>query len=42
VARRPLHDDLFVSPRLRSTLERDLAALAPFVDYLCASLDLPF
>jgi uncharacterized protein (TIGR02453 family) len=42
VARRLLDDDLFTSPRLRPGLERDLAALGPFVDYLCASLDLPF
>jgi uncharacterized protein (TIGR02453 family) len=42
VARRALDDDLFTSPRLRPAIERDLATLAPFVDYLCASLDLPF
>jgi uncharacterized protein (DUF2461 family) len=29
-------------PRLRQAIERDLAALAPFVDYLCAALDLEF
>ena len=29
-------------PRLRQTLATDLVALAPFVDYLCAALDLEF
>jgi uncharacterized protein (DUF2461 family) len=29
-------------PRLRRTLDTDLAALAPFIDYLCAALDLEF
>ena len=29
-------------PRLRQTLAKDLQALAPFVDYLCAALDLEF
>ena len=27
---------------LRRTVEADLAALAPFIDYLCAALDLEF
>jgi uncharacterized protein (DUF2461 family) len=30
------------SPRLRGAIERDLRALAPLVDYLCAALDLEF
>jgi uncharacterized protein (TIGR02453 family) len=42
VASRGLEDALFAGPRLRPALERDLAALAPFVDYLCAALDLEF
>lgn len=42
VARRMLDDDLVASPRLLATLGRDLAALGPFVDYLCAALDLEF
>jgi uncharacterized protein (DUF2461 family) len=29
-------------PRLLQTVEKDLAALAPFTDYLCAALDLEF
>lgn len=39
---RSLDDATMTSPRLRTSLETDLAALAPFVDYLCASLDLEF
>jgi uncharacterized protein (TIGR02453 family) len=42
IALRPLDDAAIASPRLRTTIERDLQALAPFVDYLCASLDLEF
>ena len=42
VALRSLDDDLVTGPRLLPTLARDLATLAPFVDYLCASLDLEF
>lgn len=38
----PLDDALMTGPRLRSTLEKDLVALAPFVDYLCAALELEF
>lgn len=38
----PLDDDVVTGPRLLSTLTRDLATLGPFVDYLCASLDLEF
>lgn len=39
---RPLDDATLTGPRLRSVLARDLAELGPFVDYLCAALDLPF
>jgi uncharacterized protein (TIGR02453 family) len=39
---RPLDDASMTGPRLRSTLEADLAALGPFIDYLCAALDLEF
>lgn len=42
VAVRALDDALFTGPRLRQELEKDLRALAPFVDYLCAALDLEF
>lgn len=42
VAVRALDDATLTGPRLRQTLERDLQALAPFVDYLCAALDLEF
>ena len=39
---RAIDDDTMAGPRLRQAIERDLAALAPFVDYLCAALDLEF
>ena len=39
---RPIDDATMTGPRLRKTLEGDMAALAPFVDYLCAALDLEF
>lgn len=39
---RSLDDDAMTGPRLRQTVAADLAALGPFVDYLCASLDLEF
>ena len=42
VALRSLDDAAMASPRLRANVEKDLHALAPFVDYLCASLDLEF
>lgn len=42
VALRALDDALFTGPRLRSVLARDIAALTPFIDYLCAALDLEF
>lgn len=35
-------DDEMTGPRLRGRIEKDLLQLAPFVDYLCASLDLDF
>src|SRR5690606_8253820 len=39
---RPLDDATMTGPRLLRTLEADLPRLAPFVDYLCAALDLEF
>lgn len=39
---RSLDDATMTGPRLLRTLETDLRALAPFVDYLCAALDLEF
>lgn len=42
VAMRAIDDDVMVGSRLRQTLAADLAGLAPFVDYLCAALDLEF
>jgi len=42
VAERPLDDTTMTGPRLRQTLATDIAALGPFVDYLCAALDLEF
>lgn len=42
VAIRPIDDAGMTGPRLRTTLEKDLQALAPLVDYLCAALDLEF
>jgi len=39
---RSLGDDDMTGPRLRQTVAADLATLGPFVDYLCASLDLEF
>ena len=42
VAVRALDDDVVVGPELRQVVEKDLRALAPFVDYLCAALDLEF
>lgn len=42
VATRVLDDDAMTGPRLRQTIEKDLQGLAPFVDYLCAALDLEF
>ena len=37
-----MDDASMTSPRLRQALVADLAALAPFMDYLCAALDLEF
>lgn len=42
VAWRGLDDATMTGPRLRAVLEKDLQALAPFMDYLCAALDLEF
>ena len=42
VALRAIDDATMAGPRLRATLEKDLRALAPLVDYLCAALDLEF
>ena len=42
VALRTLEEDVVTGPRLLATLSRDLAALAPLMDYLCAALDLEF
>ena len=42
VAEHPLDDATMTGPRLRQVIATDLAALGPFVDYLCASLDLEF
>lgn len=39
---RSLDDAVMTGPRLLSTLGKDLHALGPFVDYLCAALDLEF
>lgn len=39
---RAIDDATMTGPRLRQTLAKDLAALGPFVDYLCAALDLEF
>lgn len=42
VALRAIDDAVVLGPRLRQVLSADLVALAPFVDYLCAALDLEF
>ena len=39
---RPLDDATMTGNRLRQTIAADLVVLAPFVDYLCAALDLEF
>jgi uncharacterized protein (TIGR02453 family) len=39
---RSLDDAAMTGPRLRQTVSADLATLGPFVDYLCAALDLEF
>ena len=42
VALRGIEDRTMSGPRLRTVLEADLKAMAPFMDYLCAALDLEF
>lgn len=42
VAVRGIDDATMAGSRLRATIEKDLQALAPLVDYLCAALDLEF
>lgn len=42
IALRDIGDSVVTGPRLRQVLARDLAATAPFMDYLCAALDLEF
>ena len=42
VVSRPLDDTDITSADLLQILEKDLTVLAPFMDYLCASLDLEF
>ncbi len=42
VALRAIDDATMTGPRLRPAIEKDLQALAPFMDYLCAALDLEF
>ena len=42
VALRSIDDATVTGPRLLPTIARDLAALAPLMDYLCAALDLEF
>lgn len=42
VASRAIDDATMTGPRLKQVLAKDLQALAPFVDYLCAALDLEF
>lgn len=42
IATMALDDSVVLGPVLRKTVAAQLAALAPLVDYLCASLDLEF
>jgi uncharacterized protein (TIGR02453 family) len=42
VAWRGIDDATMTGPRLRQTIENDLRALGPFMEYLCAALDLEF
>lgn len=42
VAWRGIEDGAMLGPRLLPAITRDLQALAPFMDYLCAALDLEF
>lgn len=39
---RSLDDATMTGPKLRQTVAADLKALGPFIDYLCAALDLEF
>ncbi|HYM85997.1 MAG TPA: DUF2461 family protein, partial [Pseudoxanthomonas sp.] len=39
---RSLDNETVTGAKLRQVLAADLVALAPFVDYLCAALDLEF
>ncbi|WP_226468375.1 DUF2461 domain-containing protein [Luteimonas panaciterrae] len=42
VVSRVIEDSVMLGPKLRQTLAKDLQTLGPFVDYLCAALDLEF
>ena len=42
IAMRDLDESVVTGTRLRQVLARDLKATAPFMDYLCAALDLEF
>ena len=42
VALRAIDDATMTGPRLLSTLAKDLQGLGPYMDYLCAALDLEF
>lgn len=42
VAGAPLEDSVILGPKLRQTMAEHFRGLAPFVDYLCAALDLEF
>lgn len=42
VAIRAIDDATITGPKLLSVLAKDLQAMGPFVDYLCAALDLEF
>jgi uncharacterized protein (TIGR02453 family) len=42
VALRTIDDATMTGPRLLTTLSKDLKQLGPFMDYLCAALDLEF
>lgn len=42
VAIRAIDDATMTGPKLLPTLAKDLQAMGPFVDYLCAALDLEF
>ena len=42
IATRVIEDSVMLGPKLRQVLVKDMQALAPFVDYLCAALDLEF